>query len=290
VVGGVLLAVALTVLSVPGCGGRHSVSITSTPVQTANTRLGRVSYRTIGSGPPLVMITGYHGTMEVWDRRFVDALARRHRVVIFDNAGVGHTQSLPAPLTIDAMADQTSALIEALHLGRPNVLGWSMGGMIAQALAVLHPGQVRRLVLCATFPGNGANTRPSQAAIDALATHDPMAVLFPANQAAAKNAYLAAVASYPAAPSVTIATDAEQWNAMEEWWAGDDPAGRKAVTIAAPTLVAAGTVDRLDPLANSRTLARLIPKARLQLYTDAGHAFLFQDQATFLRLIESFLG
>ena len=117
-----------------------------------------------------------------------------------------------------------------------------------------------------------------------------MAVLFPANQAAAKNAYLAAVSSYPAAPPVPMATVAEQWRAVNEWWAGDDPAGRKAATIAAPTLVADGTVDRLDPLANSRTLARLIPRARLQLYTDAGHAFLFQDQATFLRLIESFLG
>jgi pimeloyl-ACP methyl ester carboxylesterase len=88
-------------------------------VQTANTRLGRVAYRTTGSGPPLVLITGYHSTMEVWDPRFADALGRRHRVVIFDNAGTGHTQSLPAPLTIDAMADQTSALIDALHLGRP---------------------------------------------------------------------------------------------------------------------------------------------------------------------------
>lgn len=81
---------------------------------------------------------------------------------MFDNSGVGRTQQLPAPLTIDAMADQTSALIDTLGLGRPNVLGWSMGGMIAQALAVLHPAQVRRLVLCATFPG----TRDRQAGVD----------------------------------------------------------------------------------------------------------------------------
>jgi pimeloyl-ACP methyl ester carboxylesterase len=66
-----------------------------------------------------------------------------NRVVMFDNSGVGRTQQLPASLTIDAMADQTSALIDTLGLGRPNVLGWSMGGMIAQALALLHPAQVR---------------------------------------------------------------------------------------------------------------------------------------------------
>ena len=107
----------------------------------------------IGSGPSLVLIMGYGGTMQTWDPRFVNTLAMHNQVVIFDNAGIGDTQALPAPLTIDAMADQTSALISALGLGRTDVLGWSMGGMIAQALAVRHPAQVRRLVLCATFPG-----------------------------------------------------------------------------------------------------------------------------------------
>jgi pimeloyl-ACP methyl ester carboxylesterase len=86
---------------------------------------------------------------------FVDALAAHHRVVVFDNAGVGGTAGLPAPLTISAMAGQTSALITALRLGRPAVLGWSMGGMTAQALAVLHPDQVSRLVLAATQAGTG---------------------------------------------------------------------------------------------------------------------------------------
>lgn len=90
------------------------------------------------------MITGYSGTIENWDPRFADALARHYRVVIFDNAGVDRTRALPTPLTIDAMANQTSALIDTLGLGRADVLGWSMGSMVAQALAVLHPAQVHR--------------------------------------------------------------------------------------------------------------------------------------------------
>ena len=105
------------------------------------------------------------------------------------------------------MANQASALIGALGLGRTAVLGWSMGSMIAQALAVLHPGQVARLILCASYPGNGTNVRPAQQAIDALA--DPataMADLFPADQAAAQNAYLAAISAYPAAPAVPADT------------------------------------------------------------------------------------
>lgn len=269
------------------------VSIASEPVRTARTALGTVAYRAAGSGPPLVMIAGYGGTMEGWDRRFVDALARHYRVVIFDNAGVGGTQALPAPLSIDAMADQTGALIAALRLGRPAVLGWSMGSMIAQALAVLHPGQVSRLVLCASYPGNGTAVRPSQQAINALNSGNQdkvMADLFPAGQTAAQDTYLAAISSYPAAPAVPPGTVTAQAKAVDQWWAGRDPAGKQAGTIAVPTLIADGTADRLDPLANSHALASLVPGAKLTPYPGAGHAFLFQDQASFLPQVESFLG
>jgi pimeloyl-ACP methyl ester carboxylesterase len=266
--------------------------VVSAPVQVAHTTLGTVGYRVVGSGPPLILISGYTATMESWDPRFVDALAERYRVVIFDNAGVGRTQALPAPLTIDAMANQTSALIDALGLGRPDVLGWSMGGTIAQALAVLHPAQVRRLVLCATFPGTGKAVPASQAAVLALTSgnvQEVMADLFPANQAAAQQAYLAATAAYPSHPVAPAAVIAAQANAANRWSGGTDPAGQKTATIAAPTLIADGTIDRLDPIANDYDLASLIRGARLKLYADAGHAFLFQDEKAFVPLVESFL-
>jgi pimeloyl-ACP methyl ester carboxylesterase len=269
-----------------------AVSIASAPIQTAHTKLGAVAYRTVGSGAPLLLITGYSGTMEGWDRRFADTLAQHHRVVIFDNAGVGHTQALPAPLTIDAMANQTSALITALGLNHPDVLGWSMGSMIAQALAVLHSSQVHRLILCASYPGNATTVRPAQAAIHALTSTSQQTVLndiFPASQTAAQHTYLAAISSYPSAPAAPVGTVSAQGHAVDVWWAGRDPAGQQAATITAPTLIADGTADRLDPLANSHALARLIPRAKLILYPDAGHAFLFQDQTTFISLIESFL-
>jgi pimeloyl-ACP methyl ester carboxylesterase len=111
--------------------------------------------------------------MEGWDPRFVNGLAQHHRVITFDNAGIGKSDSLPAPLTVDAMADQTSALIDTLRLGRADVLGWSMGSMIAQALAIRHPKQVRRLVLCASFPGNGTTVPPSRQELNAFESGDP---------------------------------------------------------------------------------------------------------------------
>jgi pimeloyl-ACP methyl ester carboxylesterase len=269
-----------------------AVSIASAPVQIAQTALGVVAYRAIGTGSPLLLITGFGGTMESWDPRFVDGLAQHHRVITLDNAGVGKTERLPAPLTVDAMADQTSALIHALGLTRADVVGWSMGSMIAQALAVRHPGQTHRLIVCAGFPGNGTIVRPSRAELDAFESGDPpkvMAALFPADQTAAQNTYLAAISSYPSAPPAPSDVVSAQKHAVDAWWNGTDPGGSKAATIGVPTLVADGTVDRLDPTPNSHILAHLIRGAKLRLYPDAGHAFLFQDQATFLHVIESFL-
>jgi pimeloyl-ACP methyl ester carboxylesterase len=114
-------------------------------------------------------------------------------------------------------------------------------------------------------------------------------VLFPANQAKAYNAYGAAISGYPpaAAPSKTV--QAAQRRAVTQWWGGKDPAGREIAAISAPTLIADGAADWVDPVANDRTLARLIPAARLVLYRDAAHAFLFQDATQFAAEVESFL-
>ncbi len=263
-------------------------SVVSSPVRIVHTSLGTVGYRILGSGPPLVMVMGYPFTMEDWDPSLVDALARHYRVVIFDNAGIGDTQQPPGPLTIDAMARQTSALIDTLRLSRPDVLGWSMGGMIAQALAVLDPSQVGRLVLCATFPGTGA-TVPSATYAALTRPQEEQAVLFPPNQAQAWHAFVAAISGYPPAAAPSAAVLAADRRAVTQWWTGKDPEGRKTAAISAPTLIADGTADWVDPVSNDRALARLIPGARLVLYPDAAHAFLFQDAAQFATVVESFL-
>jgi pimeloyl-ACP methyl ester carboxylesterase len=281
------LAAVLASVALGACGSSPGMapgtaSVVSAPTRIAHTRLGDVGYRVVGSGLPLVLIMGYGWTMESWDLRLVHALARHNKVVMFDNSGVGDTRELPPPFSIDAMADQASALIDTLGLGRPDVLGWSMGGMIAQALAVLHPAQVRRLVLCATNPGNGQAVVPPAAARQNGSD-------FPANQATASNTFKAAIAEYPPAPVVTPATKGVQGFAISDWWAGNDAAGHEVARISVPTLIADGTDDQVAPVANDHILARLIPGARLVLYPDAGHAFLFQDWTRFASLVESFL-
>ena len=152
--------------------------------------------------------------MDGWPPSFVDALAAHHEVVVFDNAGVGRTSavSAPASLSITAMASQTSALISALRLRRPAVLGWSMGGMIAQDLAVSHPAQVSRLILAATAVGTGKALPlpPYTATVFALSPAKQTALLFPANQAAAARAYLNDIQQYPGSYGPSAATSRSQ--------------------------------------------------------------------------------
>jgi pimeloyl-ACP methyl ester carboxylesterase len=297
---------AIAVLS--GCGGsstastgtttaRHaavvsSLDVINAPVKVADTAAGPVGYREVGAGSPLLLITGLGASIDSWQPSFVATLAADHQVVVFDNPGVGHTIALSPAVSISAMANETSALISTLRLGRVAVLGWSMGGMIAQALAVLHPAQVSRLVLAATQPGTGHALPVPAAAAAAVVSSNPaelLAVLFPPSAAAAARAYVAGILRYPdyyQAPRNAVAT---QSLAVQHWIAGDDGAGPRFGQVRLPVLVADGTLDQLDPSANDRALAASVPGAKLLLYPGAGHAFLFQDAASFLPAVERFL-
>jgi pimeloyl-ACP methyl ester carboxylesterase len=212
---------------------------------------------------------------------------------VFDNAGVGETAALTAPLSIPEMAAQTSALISTLRLGRCDVLGWSMGGMIAQSLAVTHPRQVRRLVLAATQAGTGKAVpvpAAAQAALDSGGGGAALSLLFPADQVAATERYVTGILAYPSHYSASAAVRTDQQAALDQWFAGNDVSGRDPGAIRAPTLVADGTEDALDPVSNDRMLARIIHGARLVLYPGAGHGFLFQDAQSFISELRSFLG
>jgi pimeloyl-ACP methyl ester carboxylesterase len=269
-----------------------TVNVLTAPTHIAHTAAGTVGYRELGAGSPLLLITGFGASMDTWPPSFVDSLAGHHEVIVLDNAGVGQTAPAAAS-SIAAMADQTSDLISTLHLHRPAVLGWSMGGMIAQALAVDHPAQVSRLVLAATQAGTGrALPVPAKAAAQ-LANPNPLAVvavLFPPDQTSAARAYVTGTLMYPSFYLATAATKASQGLAIRQWLVGRDPAGRQIGKLRIPTLVADGTLDQLDPAANDRLLAADVPGARLILYPDAGHAFLFQDASSFIPALERFLG
>jgi pimeloyl-ACP methyl ester carboxylesterase len=295
---GAAVAVPASASTVPAAASTGTAvggppDIATAPTLMAKTHEGDVGYREVGRGSPILLIMGFGGSMDNWPPSFVDALATRHTVVVFDNAGIGDTAALPSPLSISAMAGQASALIAALHFGRTAVLGWSMGGMIAQALAVAHPHQVSKLILAATQAGTGASLPIPAAAAAALASSNlatVLSVLFPPDQAAAAKAYLVGILQYQGYYGASDAIKTEQTAAVAQWMAGQDPAGRRLSRIQARTLVADGTLDQLNPVPNDQLLARGIPRASLLLYPDAGHAFLFQDAAQFVPVVERFLG
>jgi pimeloyl-ACP methyl ester carboxylesterase len=293
----VVVTMSATTLSATGANAVNRpasapTSVVNAPVQIAHTTLGNVAYREVGRGPALVLIMGYAGTMQTWDAHFVDMLALHFRVIIFNNAGIGGTAPLPSPLTIDAMADQTSALITALHLQDANVLGWSMGSMIAQALAIRHPSLVRRLILLATFSGHGNAVQPSQAAVNALTSGNAAATqaeLFPANEAMAAEAFDGSLIAFPPAPSTSATVVAAQKAAILSWFNGNDPSGRNTDHISVPTLVADGADDHIVAPVNDQDVAHEIPGSQLVMYPDAGHAFVFQEGESFIFKIRTFL-
>jgi pimeloyl-ACP methyl ester carboxylesterase len=270
-------------------------SITGVPIQLVQTTDGSVSYRSEGTGQPLVLIMGYSGSQDDWAPDFVNALAAKHRVIIFDNSGIGQTTKPSGTLSISGMANQTAAFIAALHLKHPDILGWSMGGMIAQALAVLHPADVQRLVLSATYSGNGKAASPSPANATALVnaaetgdTNAIMALIFPANQLVAQESmYIKGVSGYPNFYQAPKALAVPQHAAISKWASGAITAGHGH--ISAPTLIGDGADDVMTPPANVKKLVQNIHGARSVIYPNAGHGFLFQDASSWAARINSFL-
>ena len=251
-----------------------------------------IGYREIGTGSPILLITGLSGTMDDWQPAFVASLATGHTVVMLDNAGVGETAPLAQPLTITAMANQTSALISTLGLGRVAVLGWSMGGMIAQALAVLHPAQVSKIVLAATQPGTGhAVPIPPTAAAEAASSNagEVISVLFPPGDSAAAQAYVAGIIRYPDFYRSSSAVVADNRSPSTSGWRGETRRVPGSTPFDARSWSPTARWTRLDPSANDRSLAHSVPGGKLILYAGAGHAFMFQDMASFVPAVQRFL-
>jgi pimeloyl-ACP methyl ester carboxylesterase len=289
-----VLAIALA-LAGSGTAAAAPVSIIKAPIRSVHAGQGTIGYRSVGQGRPLVLIMGLSGTMDSWPPSWIDALARKRRVIVYDNEGIRRTTLGPAPLTIPRMASDVVSLARALHLKQVDVLGWSMGGMIAQSLVRTHPKLVRRLVLCATAPGDGKATLPTADAAKVLS--DPtdqaglLSVLFPASQGAALKRFIMGISSYPkATPMAPAAVMAQQLTASTAWITGKEPSGAGLKRLKLPVLVGAGGADHLLPAANGRHIAATIPGAKLKVYADAAHGFLFQHQQDFLARIQRFLG
>ena len=253
----------------------------------------RYTYRRFGSetGTPLVLLQHFRGGLDNWDPLVTDGLAKGRPVILFNNAGVA-SSSGETPGTIDAMGDHVTAFVNALGLSQVDVLGFSIGGYVAQAFAVRHPHLVRKLVLVGTGPRHGeppTDPRVLQVAGNPAPNLDDFLFLFFAptetSQAAGKAFWERRYLRQDQDPQSAKA----QVAAIMEWrqLRGERYAYLK--TIRQPTLVVNGNNDVMVPTINSFTLSQHIPNAQLNVYPDSGHGSQFQYPALFVAHTQLFL-
>lgn len=253
-----------------------------------------VSYQLMGEGPPIVLIMGLTANMDWWEPEFLSALSRRHRVLMFDNRGAGRTPAPPeTELTIKQMADDTAGLMDAVGMERADVLGVSMGGMIAQELSLSYPEKVNRLILCVTFCGGKETVYPSREVLAKLVDRSgtPEELVWRFGTLMFREEYMLAnrdyfddfFVRYSKAPC-TDENAARQFMATQTFSTYD-----RLPQLDKPTLVACGAEDVLIPPENSRVIAGQIPGARLVEFEGAGHGFTNQCREDFLEVLEDFL-
>ena len=253
-----------------------------------------IAYERTGEGPPIVVLNGFAGTRADWDPAFLAALAEGNELILVDNRGMGESADGGDPFTVEDLAADTIALVEALGLERPCVLGWSMGGMIAMALALERPDLAGSLVLLATESGAGQTpiTDDVGAKLRDL-TSSPaeqakglISVLFTPERAPEIEAVALDVIAAARAQLDPVVVE-RQWQAMEAW----DRAGAtgRLGEIACPTLVATGTEDVVFSPANSAALAAAIGGSWLARFPRASHAFMADHPVALTGLVGSFL-
>jgi pimeloyl-ACP methyl ester carboxylesterase/DNA-binding CsgD family transcriptional regulator len=263
----------------------------------------RIAYRSVGAsepgGVPLVLLHRFRASMDDWDPALVNAVARDRRVILFDSVGVGESDG-QTPGSLEQMADDAASFVRALGLSAVDVLGWSIGGMIAQILAVRRPDLVRRLALIAALPPPGGSPEVvvqddwERVARKATWTDEDLLYLFFSPSPKSVAAGLASVERTSfRRKACEIKTGPEtmraQYRAATSFFRNEGDWYRRLKSIQAPTLVAGGDSDPTFPTIDSVVLAREIPQTQLAIYPDAGHGFHFQYPDRFAADLRAFL-
>jgi pimeloyl-ACP methyl ester carboxylesterase len=253
-----------------------------------------IAHERTGEGDPIVVLNGFAGARADWDPAFLAALAAGHELVLVDNRGMGESGGGEDPFTVEDMAADTVELIESIGLDRPCLLGWSMGGFVAMAIALARPKLVGSLVLLATQSGAGQAHVPAAVAAklrDVAGTPEEQArglisVLFtPERAAEVESAALGVVAESRAALDPGVV--GHQWEAMKGWNA-EGATGRLGEIIS-PALVATGAEDVVCPPENASALAAGLSDAWLARFPRSGHAFMADRPEELAALISIFL-
>jgi len=258
-----------------------------------------------GAGVPLVLLQHFRGNLDNWDPALIDALAPARRVIAFDNAGVGGSTGT-TPNTADQMAHDAIAFIEAigaqgLGQGPVDVLGFSLGSFVAQQIALTRPALVRRLVLASSAPQGAVGMHGwAPEVIDAVGNPETspeeyLSVFFTGSPASLQAGRQTLQRIYGARSedrdtATDWATREAQYDAVCTWGIPDHAKLQRLSCLRMPVFVANGDSDPMILPHYSQLLAGLIPQARVKIYPDSAHGFLFQHHAEFAADVDAFLG
>ncbi len=239
-------------------------------------------YERTGEGEPLLLIQGMSATQMAWGRSFSSLLEQSFECISFDNRGIGRSAPVTEPFTIAEMAADTVALLDALEIETAHVFGISMGGMIAQELALAHPGRLRSLTLGCTYcGGEGSQLMDPEdfgGLVEAMGSGDPQRVfraMWELNLSPTFRENEGRYAEFTAmAESRPVRREAIGFQ-VQAIVAHDTSARLPSLSI--PTLVIHGTVDRVLGVANGRQIASLLPEARLEIFDGIGHMFWWEQ-------------
>jgi pimeloyl-ACP methyl ester carboxylesterase len=288
----------MTTIDAPA-GAALNTTWKTAPTETIHAGGVEFAYRQLGpsSGVPVVFLTHLAAVLDNWDPRVADGIAANHRVIAFDNRGVGASSGF-TPTTIEEMARDAAILIRALGFDQVDLFGFSMGGMIAQVIAQQQPALVRKMILAGTGPAGGEGidkvTRISylDTARGLLTRQDPKQFLFftstPNGRQAGKE-FLARLKerTNDRDKAISVRSFGAQLRAIHRW-GQQNPANLSS--IHQPVLVMNGESDKMVPTKNSVDLDRRLPNSQLVVYPDAGHGGVFQFHEDFVKRALEFLG
>jgi pimeloyl-ACP methyl ester carboxylesterase len=283
--------------TVPALTGANT-AWNNAPTQTIRAGGVEFAYRELGpsAGVPVVFLTHLAAVLDNWDPRVVDGIAAKHRVITFDNRGVG-ASSGSTPATIEEMASDAVTFIRALGFEQVDLFGFSMGGMIAQVIAQQQPRLVRKMIIAGTGPAGGEGiekvTRISylDTARGLLTRQDPKQLLFftrtPNGRRAGKQ-FLARLEerTNDRDKAISVGSFRAQLKAIHRW-GQQQPADLGS--IRQPVLVLNGESDKMVPTKNTVDLDQRLPNSQLVLYPDAGHGGVFQFHEDFVKRTLEFL-
>lgn len=259
----------------------------------------RFAYKKFGAetGTPVVFLVHFRGTMENWDPNMVAPIAKERPVILFDNKGVGETNG-QTPETISEMAQDAATFIKALGLNKVDILGFSIGGMVAQELALQEGDLIRRIVIAGSSPEAGV--RPEPVIFERMTRHggnvdtaiDDFMFFFYKSTETSKSAGMDSLQRIMSQKQFESSdqVQAAQLNALAKWaQPKPDQDYDWLKNIPHPALVTNGIEDVMVPTKNSFILSEKLPNAQLIIYPDSGHGHLFQFPELFAENVNSFL-